>query len=136
MEDLEMAFLTREQILTAQDLKKEKVEVPEWGGDLFVISLTGKERDKFEDSIFQTKGKKLERNFANLRAKLVSLTACDENGKLLFTPADINALGEKSAAALDRVFTISQKLSGLTKEDIDELVKNSESDQGDNSSLN
>ena len=36
--------------------------------------------------------------------------------------ADIAALGRKSSAALNRVFEAAQKLSGLTDEDVDELV--------------
>jgi hypothetical protein len=42
----------------------------------------------------------------------------------MFTAGDLEILGSKSAAALDRIFTVSRKLSGLTEEDIEELEKN------------
>ena len=46
-----MTILTRDQILQANDLVTETVEVPEWGGSVFVKSLTGVERDQFEAAI-------------------------------------------------------------------------------------
>jgi hypothetical protein len=38
---------------------------------------------------------------------------------------DINTLGQKSAAALDRVYEVAARLSKISKEDVDELAKNS-----------
>jgi hypothetical protein len=128
-----MALLTREQILAADDLKREAVAVPEWGGDVIVKSLTGAERDEFEDSVVRQRGKNRELNLKNARARLVSLSLVDESGQRLFSAGDVELLGRKSAAALDRVFGAAQKLSGLTEQDIDELAKNSNSDQSDSS---
>jgi hypothetical protein len=128
-----MALLTREQILAADDLKRETVPVPEWGGDVIVKSLTGAERDEFEDSVVRQRGKSRELNLRNARARLVSLSLVDEAGSRLFSAGDVEQLGRKSAAALDRVFGAAQRLSGLTEQDVDELAKNSDSDQSDSS---
>jgi len=128
-----MTILTRDQILEAQDLTTEKVEISEWDGEVNVKSLTGKERDQFEESIFQQKGKKMERNFKNLRAKLVALTVIDDNGDLIFAQKDIEALGAKNASALDKVFSVAQRLSGLTKEDIDDMTSTLEDGQSEDS---
>jgi hypothetical protein len=128
-----MPLLTREQILAADDLKRETIAVPEWGGDVIVKSLTGVERDAFEDSVVKQRGKSRELNLRNARARLVSLSLIDEAGNRLFTDADVELLGKKSAAALDRVFSAAQRLSGLTENDIDELAKNSGSGQSDSS---
>jgi hypothetical protein len=38
-------------------------------------------------------------------------------------------LGDKSAVALDRVFQVAQRLSGIGQEEIEETVKNSEKTQ-------
>jgi hypothetical protein len=127
-------FLTRDDILSADDMKTEEVEVPEWGGCLNVRSLTGTERDTFEASLISQKGKGRAVSLDNLRAKLVALTAIDEKGKRIFTDFDIVELGKKSAAALDRVFDKAQELSGLKQTDIEELTKNSEAIPGDGSS--
>jgi len=85
--------------------------------------MTGAERDQFESSIVQQRGKNHSVNMVNIRAKLASQTVCDESGKRLFTDADVKALGAKSAVALQRVFDIAQRLSGITSEDVDELAK-------------
>lgn len=128
-----MALLTRDQILAVEDLKRETIDVPEWGGEVIVKSLTGAERDAFEDSVVKQRGKTRELNLRNARARLVSLSLIDESGSRLFSDGDVEALGRKSAAALDRVFAAAQRLSGLTENDIDELAKNSESGQSDSS---
>lgn len=115
-------LLSRTAILTAQDLTYEDVHVPEWGGMVRVKGLTGAERDAFEVKSLTGKGKNREVNIRNLRARLVQMSVIDENGDLLFREEDVLTLGSKSAAALDRVFAASQKLSRLTDEDVDELV--------------
>lgn len=120
-----VTLLTRDAILHAEDLPRELVEVPEWGGSVYVRALTGAERDAFEASVVEQRGKSAKMNLRNIRAKLVALTVVGEDGKRLFSDADANLLGEKSAAALDRVFTVAQRLSGLRDEDVEDLAKNS-----------
>lgn len=120
-----MARLNREEILNAPDLLTEEVSVPEWGGEVLVRGMTGTERDAFETEIVLLKdGKKAELVRENIRAKLVARCIVGDDGERIFNDADIYALGKKSAAALDRVFGIAQRLSGITQEDADELAKN------------
>lgn len=127
-------MLTKEQILAADDLKRERVEVPEWGGHLFVGTITGAARDEFETVIFEPNKSPRER-LRNIRARLVALTAVDEEGNLLFSQEDVEALGKKSAGVLDRVFSVAQRLNGLSKEDAENLAKNSgPSPRGDSTS--
>lgn len=128
-----MDILTAEQILSADDLVKERVEVPEWGGDLYIKTMSGEERDSFEENITKTKGKKVDVNFKNIRAKLVVKTACSEDGVLLFNDSQVEALGKKSAKALDRCFSKAQELNGLSPTDVEDLAKNSEPDQSGHS---
>lgn len=116
-------LLSREQILGAQDRKTEDVEVPEWGGTVRVRALSGAERDAYEAGIVQLRGDGSQQwTLKNARARLVSLSLCGEDGERLFSESDIGVLGEKSATALERVFDVARHLSGLTDEDIDELV--------------
>lgn len=116
-------ILTRETILKADDLKKELVNVPEWGGDVYVRGMTGADRDKFEASIVQTRGKDQTLNMTNIRAKLASMTICDKQGNRIFTEADVKDLSNKSAHALQRIFVVAQKLSGIGDDDVKELAK-------------
>jgi hypothetical protein len=88
-----------------------------------VKCLTGAERDKFESSILSIKGKEQSVNLSNIRAKLCSMSICDETGARLFAETDVQALSQKSSAALDRVFTVAQRLSGLNEDDVDKLAE-------------
>lgn len=125
--------LNRDDILKVKDIEIEEVEVPEWGGSVFVKGMTGTERDAFESSIVQQRGKSASVNMINIRAKLASLTICDEEGERLFTDKDVKELGKKSAAALQRVFDVAQKLSGISSDDIDELAEEMEKNPTDGS---
>ncbi len=103
-----MAKLNKAAILAADDLPRESVTVPEWGGEVLVRTMTGTERDAFESSLLE-KDKRME----NMRARLVSLTLCDETGERMFSDDEVTALGKKSAIALDRVFAVAQRLNGI-----------------------
>jgi len=111
-------MLTRDSILKADDLPKESVEVPEWGGQVWVSTLTGTQRDAFEQSMVTKKNKP---NMDNVRARFAVLTICDEKGERLFKAADADELGKKSAAALDRIFAVAQRLNGFSDNDQKEL---------------
>ncbi len=128
-------ILTREQILNATDMTTETVAVPEWGGSVLVRGLTGIERDRFEQDSVKGKGSDARINLINMRARLVAASIVDEGGKRLFGSGDIELLGNKSAAALTRVFNVAQRLSGFTQDDIKELTQNFDEGQtGDSSS--
>jgi hypothetical protein len=116
-----MGALTRETILAAQDLPAKSVAVPEWGGEVLVRSMTGAERDLYEQALMAARTANGKFNIANVRARLVAFCAVDEAGKRLFEDADIEALGAKSAAALDRVFAAAAALNGIGEKDVQAL---------------
>lgn len=125
----ELTFLSAAAILAADDLLREVVEVPEWGGKVMVRGMTGAERDAYESTMLLVKGTDVGLDKAGMigaRSRICALCIVDpENGKRLFTDSQVTALGEKSGAALDRVFAVAQRLSGITKADQEELQKNS-----------
>jgi hypothetical protein len=125
-------FLNKQEILAIDDLKYEDVQVPEWGGAwVRVRTLQANERDRFEASTVQRNGRQITTNLDNIRARLCLLCMVDENGERLFQEEDTFPLGGKSAAALDRIFTVAQRLNGLRDEDVQELAKNSYAGQSD-----
>ena len=124
-------FLNRAEILAISDLKTEDVFVPEWDAWVKVRSLNASERDRFEAGTVQRNGNSVTTNLDNLRARLCLLCIVDENGERMFDDGDTFPLGGKSAAALDRIFQVAQRLSGLRPEDVDELAKNSNAGQLD-----
>ena len=130
-----MGLLTREEIQEVEDLQQEEVPVPEWGGSVIVQGLSAKERDIFEQSIvlLDESGKDYRTDMQNLRAKLVARTVVDEDGNRLFSEDDIAWLGEKNGAAIDRIFAVAQRLSGLAEADVEDLVKNFAAGRSDDS---
>ena len=62
----------------------------------------------------------------NMRARLVAMSAINEEGERLFTAAEATQLGDKSATALNRLFEVCCRLSGITSDDVEKLEGNSE----------
>ena len=106
-------ILNRDAILAADDLKRESVEIPEWGGTVWVRVMTGAERDDWERQILDSRGLDNKTNLSNARARLAVLCACGENGERLFGDEDLDAVGGKSAAALERIFDLALKLNRI-----------------------
>jgi hypothetical protein len=125
-----MDVLKKEVILAAQDIHFDIVSVPEWGGDVRICSMSAEQRDRYEQSLFATRAPDSAANFANIRARLAAYSIVDDAGAHIFGEEDIVALGQKSAAALDRVVKAAYKLSLLREGDIDELKKPSEPGPG------
>ena len=124
-----MAHLTKDQILLAGDIKTEELDVPEWGGTILVRGLTGTDRDAWEMSLFSvdTSGEDvdMQATIENRRAKMVSRAVVDEQGNLLFSEADVERLGQKSALVLDRICNVINRLSGIGKDAEEKAAKNS-----------
>lgn len=129
-----MGALNKEQILTANDIKTEKVAVPEWGGHIYVRVMSGKERDDYEASCLkQVSPTRFITDMSMVRAKLAARCICDENGQRLFDNKDIAALAEKSGRALDRVMEVAERINGLSKQDMEKLAGESASGQSEDS---
>lgn len=112
-----MDCLNRDAILAAIDFEVREVKVPEWGGSVYVRTLSGRDRDRLESE-------SMSKGFHGFRPMLAAFSCCDADGKRLFTEADIAALGEKSGVALNRIFNASQKINKYTASDVRELEKN------------
>lgn len=117
-----LPVLRKSDILKVDDLKLERVPVPEWGGCVLIRTLTASELDHFEASILNEDGTK---DYANVRARFVSRCLIDEQGTLMFGEEEAALLGEKSAAALDRIYDAAARLNGRSQADMEELAKNS-----------
>ena len=130
-----MAALTAEQILAAPDLKRERVRVPEWGGEVYVRTVTAGDKETFEaDILAETEGDPQKRR-RFIRAGWVVLTTCDAEGRPLFAADDREALNSKGASAIDRIVNVAFRLNGVTGKDEDDLVKNSEPSPSDDSDI-
>ena len=119
-----MAILTREQILATDGLVREVVSVPEWGGEVLVQEFTAAQRDRFEQMMIEQRSGKVEANLSNFRAKLAAACMVDEDGKGLFSDLDVEALGNQSARALQRVVDVAMRINALSEQDVEDLTKN------------
>lgn len=119
-------MLTREAILAVDDRKRESIDIPEWGGSVFVGTMSGTERDSWEQEI-------LGENRVNARALLAVRVCVDEAGRRIFGDDDAVSLGEKSGAALERIAKVAQRLNLLRRSDVEDAKGNSEPDQSGSS---
>lgn len=101
-------MLSREIILTLNDVRVQAVDVPQWGGSLYVRSLAGSERAAF----FAALG-----SDSLTAAHMVAWCASDEKGNRLFSDADIEALSKKDGKALDTVANAALQFNGLVSTD-------------------
>lgn len=127
-------MLTKDQILQADDLPTKVIPVPEWSGEVKIRTVTAQEKDAWEESLQKGKGRHVKLDLANVRAKLVALTVVDDDGNLLFSERDVLALGKKSAKAISRIYDAASDLNGISEEDLETIVKNSEKTQSEDSS--
>ncbi len=129
-----MTYLSRDEILAADDLRAEDVKVPEWGGMVRVRELTGTELDAYQASMMSLRDGETIPEMGNMRAKLVTRAIVGDDGEPMFTELDIGRLGQKSGVALQRVYEVAARLSGLSAASEDEAMTSLKEDQTGGSS--
>ncbi|HEY1188532.1 MAG TPA: hypothetical protein VGE74_12845 [Gemmata sp.] len=126
-------LLSAAEILAAPDVQMERVEVPEWGGSLYVREFSAGQREQFDDLLTagadgEDEGE-VKADTRNVRCRVVALTACDDKGQLLFTVEQATALATKSNAAISRVWDVAARLNRLRAKDRDDEKKESATPQ-------
>lgn len=137
----ESVFLGRKALLETQDeLAIKKVELTR--GHVFVREMTGREKNTWEQSMMKktasagVNGVGYETTLDNYKAKLAVVTMCDEEGKLFLDMRDITKVNTMmSASNLEKVVNAAQKINAISEEDKEDMLKNSEADLQDNSTL-
>ncbi len=115
--------LTKQQILSTLPRLKE-VDVPEWGGSVFIRPLTIHEQAKLADLGTKYEKSSVVDRMKNCTLRLVQWSVCDEQGNPLFEAGDLEPLMSKAASAFLRLQDAILALSGLTEESRKELEKN------------
>ena len=109
-------MLSKNAILASDDRNVKTVSVPEWGRDVCIRVLNGIERSQFE-TMFTEKKVDL------FKVRFVACSLCDERGSRLFSDSEVEALGEKSAGVISRLFDVCWEHSSLSQEAVDEAGK-------------
>ncbi len=113
----------RDQIIAANDIKTELVEIPEWNVTILVKSMTGAERGQMLKAVTTKDGQV---DIGKAVSDVLIFTAHDpETEERIFTLADRDLLNEKSGSAIQRAAEVGMRLSGLMPESIDEAGKDS-----------
>lgn len=122
-----MKLLTKDQILGLDDRDYVEIEVPQWEGTVRLGTMTAHDRDTFEsqfvgaEKLPEARKNKL---YMDLRARFLAKCIVGEDGKRLFTNADIKELSGRSAPVINLLFNEARKLNGLTQADVEELEGN------------
>lgn len=135
-------FLGREQILNANDLDYEEVEVPEWAppGEstawVRVRPLSARQRSQIEGQMAQIHmAKKGYDKLGEGALKMLVWCVVDENGNQLFGDADVNALAKKSSKPVLRLRDVITRISGMDKESVEEAEEDFTDTPGSLSSI-
>lgn len=133
------SLVSREILLTKQAYKYEDIEI-EGIGTIRVRELSGKAMEDYQQSMMvvekDEKGviKRMSQTMDNFRAKLAVATICDENGDPLLSKNDYAKFADSiNATSLSKIVEVAQRINGMTEKEKDELTKNLEAVQSDNS---
>ena len=124
-------YLSLDDIIAVEDRGIVDEDVPEWGGIVRLRPLSGRDRGRLEAKMVSLQGGQIQANvFAGFREELVSMCLVDERGEPYPNrQAVVKAMAAKNSAVVDRLFVRCQKISGLSEEDVNDLVGNSEGGQ-------
>lgn len=134
----------RKTILDYVDLPVKEVVVPEWGGiKLYVRAMNASERDAFmfekwksrENSENNEKGTISEDVVMNnITASILARVICSdpEGTQRVFSDKDVEALGKKSAKALDRLNEAVKEINGdlLSEDELEKNLQGQSEDSG------
>lgn len=108
-------MLNKDSILAVNDTPLEAVDVPEWGGSVYVPVLSLSELDAMA---------KLQRNTDNANALMAVRVIRDERGSRIFTDDDAAALNKKSGKVLLRILKKFNEANGFIEGAAEAAAKN------------
>jgi hypothetical protein len=118
----------KDQIIGAEDLSHEDVDVPEWDVMVRVRGLSGTDRDAYEAKAVAVRkgGQDVELRLQDFRSRLLVKCLYDpKTDERVFDDNDIKALGAKSGVVIERLFNVARRLSGMDNESLEEARGNS-----------
>src|SRR5688500_15861907 len=114
--------LSASDIFDVEDIKIVPVDVPEWGGMVYVRAMSAVTREKYIQSMRQIVGTGRDATVPTIlehgSGKLAALTGCEAQGELLFerNPETIKKVRGQSAKAMERVVDAAAEVNRLADE--------------------
>lgn len=108
-------ILGRDELLSGASFKKELVPVPELDGEIYirdmgapgVLAFNARAKD------LQAGDKLTPETSIKLMTLILSLSICDESGRLLFSEADVESLANNNLEMLSRLASKALQISGV-----------------------
>ena len=111
-------MISKTTLLSCNERRIEKVDLPLDGGHVFVRGLTAAERDGYEIASLETG------HNSGSRVMMLIQTVCDESGELVFTSKDAEAIGNMDIRAVQPIYNKALEMAYFTEEDVKGLEKN------------
>lgn len=119
-------LLGRDALLSGASFKRELVSVPELNGEIYLRDMGAPGVLAFNARVkeLQVGGdKKLTAEISvKLMTYIISLSACDESGQLLFSESDVEGLANNNLEMLSRLASKALQISGVQVSTINTLV--------------
>ncbi len=113
-------------IAVADDTERDLISLPKWGVTIEVRGLDGNLRSEFQEKLSETRDDEGNAPISAVEKTLLVQSCFDpEDGEPCFSESDIEMLWTKSGAYISKLVNTAMKVSGLRKEDEDELGKSS-----------
>lgn len=124
----------RDQILNADDIDSELVEIPAWGVTVEVRSMDGRARTRLLKSTTDGNG---DVDMEKVYPEMVILCSHDpETGERIFTEDDRDAILAKAAGPIELLALAAMRVSGMNGTAVDEAGNDSSSTEKDDSTTN
>lgn len=105
--------LTAAIVFSVEDIKKERLELEDWGGYVWVHSLSSSAHEKLVQSCMRGTGKNRTMDMVGYQSKLTVLCARDDEGKRIFGDDHAAQLAEKASGPISKIANKAQELSGF-----------------------
>lgn len=124
----------RDQILNADDINSELVEIPVWGVTVEVRSMDGRARTRLLRLSTDGTG---EVDMERIYPEMVILCSHDpETGERIFTEDDRDAILSKAAGPVELLALAAMRVSGMSGDALDAAGNDSSSTENDASTTN
>ena len=115
-----------DKIKNSDDIKKEIIHVPQWDCDVEARTMSGLERAMLLGACMDKDNNVIQDRFQS--GLLIACLYDPETGEKLFAESDADWLMKKSSGAIEKLASTVMRLSGLTKEAMEDAEKNSSQD--------
>lgn len=120
---MSLAQRIRQKVARVKDLAEEPLHIDEWGVDVMVRALTGKERSQVIQASLRP-GSKFPDLVKLWPLLVIKSTRDPEHGELVFDASDVDMLNEKAGGVVEQIAKVARRLSGMNEDAVEEAEKN------------